>query len=163
MRQPRRMPTNPRSRELKARGCARNVCWKHSSFTDGGVKAVLGNGWWAFMADNHFSDANGCLAANDERRGSCDAIAVFAQRSNRDLRVIEVKTPIDFAEAKPSLRAGVELAVSLPRDTFGAIRVELHVADAPSTSVRPRRERRTLIVDGVAYPISVFVAGNQRM
>lgn len=157
------MPSSDLIRELKAAGCSERSCWTHESFEDGGVRVRLGNGWWCFMADQHFSNTNHCLGASETRQGFCDAIGAFSQGSNREVRVVEAKTPVDFSEAKDSLRYGVEFALRLPSVSRERIRVELHVRGAPRTTARPRKERRTLKVGNHVYEIALYVDGSRQM
>lgn len=156
---PRRMPSRELIDEIKEIGCDRRACWVHDCFPDGGVLAKLGNGWWCFRADRHFSNANRCLRNQDGREGFCDGIAVFAQTSNRTCRVLELKTPVDFAEAKDPLRCGVEFALRLPSVVPECVRAELHVRDAPETTIRPSARSRTLVVGTRAFEIHLYVDG----
>jgi hypothetical protein len=159
---PKRMPTTGLVAEIKKHGCSKTACWCHERFTDGGVEVILGNGWWCFLADRHYRNASGCLS-DQERTGCCDGIAAYSQTSSRRIRVIEAKTPSDFPESKDPLRCGVEFSLELPSVTVNDISVELHVRDAPSGTIRPPRGRRTLLVDGHAYEIGLYVSGKRQI
>jgi hypothetical protein len=75
------------------------------------------------------------------------------------LRLVEAKKGADIAQAKPQLRKGAELVLTLDGVDPRQVTAECHASAAPNVTARPRRDLR---VGRVHIPVELWVAGVRR-
>lgn len=143
--------------ELELAICPPNRCWLVGVVDEAGVRAELGSHWKALLLDRHFS---ACVQPNHRVGGLCDAVAVYPQESNTDLRLVELKQSVDDApNALPQLQKGGELvANALPARLDGLnVTAEIHVRWAPRTTTKYRNT-----IDVGARRVRVFALRDGR-
>jgi hypothetical protein len=125
-------------RQLEEAVCSRNRCWRTAAVEEANVRANLGSQWRALLLDHHYSR---CVPASQTVGGLCDAVVVYPQDSNADLRLVELKQSVDDApDALPQLRKGGELtAAKLSTGLQGLdVTAEIHVRLAPRSTSKYR-------------------------
>jgi len=120
--------------DFRSRTCATAACWRREQFTDGGVNVRLGQGWKAFMLEEHCANKHGCVKRGVGEYN--DAIAVHEQDSNITFRVIEAKSSGSLADSLAQLQKGADYLDQAIGNVRAEFTAEVHTRPRPATSVR---------------------------